>query len=222
MILVRRVGDDLWLGRADSGLRRSAVAPSRRLSLDRAMADRAESAAVRALGRTRAGCAVSRSHTGGVAAALAAPLPARVGVDVVGLGRISRRHLFAITGWDERQNLAGYGAMAGAVAWALKEAAAKATGDPVRWFPGGLRIVPVRAGLGVRWTGGPGRVFPAGWMRWGDLLCAWVWALEPGPGPAGEGPFDLGQQRVHGVADGPGHLVTDGPPPTGAAVPAPA
>lgn len=170
MILVRRVSPDVRLGLVipDSP---EPVAASARFALDRSLADQAEMLAVRALGRSRAECAVSRSHTRGLAAALAAPAPMRLGVDVVRLDRVTRRHGDAVTGPREREALARYGPIAAALAWTLKEAAAKATGDPGRCFPNGLQITAAGAGLAVRWGS---RTFRARWMPVAGFLCAWV------------------------------------------------
>jgi hypothetical protein len=208
----------MWLGLV-SPAGASAIPPGRRLVAERDAADRAEAMAVRAVGRPRPACVVSRSHTGGIAAALAGPAPGRLGVDLVRLDRVGDRHAKAVASARERRLLNRQGTLAAPLAWALKEAAAKATGDPWRWFPGGLRIAAAsEGGLAVRWRG---YTFDAGWRRWRGTLCAWVWELEPGPRPAVDGPFDPGDQGVHGPGHAPPHLVADGPPPAGARLPAP-
>ena len=173
MILVRAIGAVPRLALVAPAFR-APPSPSARFPLDRALADEAEMVAVRALGLAAGRCAVSRSHTRGLAAALAAPAPARLGVDVVRVDRVTRRHAEAVAGPGERRALARWEPLAGAIAWALKEAAAKATGDPTHSFPDGLRIVALGSGLGVRWPGGSGQVLRAGWLRLGDFLCAWV------------------------------------------------
>jgi len=175
VIMVRQVGDGLWL--AIAGPASSGGTPARlRLAADRAAADRAEAMAVAASSRSRFACAISRSHTRGVGAALVGPASARLGVDIVALERLRDRHAAAVVGEREWEALAGRGPDRATLAWALKEAAAKATGDPSRWFPGGLRIVAAGNGLQVQRADGSGPAFAAAWMRWGDHLCAWVWA----------------------------------------------
>jgi hypothetical protein len=173
VILLHRIGEVLRLALV-TPVSPAPPPPSVRFPVDRALADRAEVIAVRGLHLPAGSCAVSRSHTRGLAAALAAPAPARLGVDVVPLDRVTRRHAAAVAGPAERKTLAPWEPLAGALAWALKEAAAKATGDPAHSFPDGLRIVGLPSGLGVCWPAGSGLVFRAGWLRLGDFLCAWV------------------------------------------------
>jgi len=175
MIVVRQVGDGLWLGIAGP-VCSGGMPAGLRLAADRAGADRAEALAVAAARRPRFACAVSRSHTRGVGAALVGPVSARLGVDLVALGRVGDRHAAEVVGELEWEALAGRGPDRAALAWALKEAAAKATGDPSRWFPGGLRIVASGAGLEVQRADGSGPAFAAAWMQCGDYLCTWAMA----------------------------------------------
>jgi hypothetical protein len=167
-----RVGDALWLGIAAVGAARPIG--SLRLVGDRAAADRAEAAALAASERRREECAVSRSHTEGVGAVLVGPRSTSLGVDIVAVARVSELHARAVVNAGEWDTLAGYGTERAALAWALKEAAAKATGEPSRWFPAGLGIVSVRDGLAVTRADGLGPALAAGWMRWSRFLCAWV------------------------------------------------
>jgi hypothetical protein len=178
VISVRPVGEELWLGIAGP-VSRAAVPPALRFSTDRAAADLAEMAAVAAAARPRAGCAISRSHTRGCGAALVGPAPARVGVDIVALDRVERRHAEEVVDGRGWAALASEGPIRAGLAWALKEAAAKATGEPARCFPSGLRIVASASGVRVHRTDGPGQVFVTGWLEWSGYLCAWAREVEP-------------------------------------------
>ena len=172
----RQVAPDLWLGLArctpslaDTPSR--AGAAGRRRQLDRAAADLAVAAVIEVSGFRPGACATSRSHTLGVGAAVAGPGRMRVGVDLVAIDRVSRRHADAVLSRRERRVLAPYAPVGPALAWALKEAAAKASGDPLHWFPHGLRIEPGAGGLIVL----AGELeLAAGWEVVGELLCAWV------------------------------------------------
>jgi hypothetical protein len=126
---------------------------------------------VAASGLAAPGYAVSRSHTQGRGAALVAPTGVRLGVDLVLPDRVSERHATAILCRAEWEALASEGALRPALAWGLKEAAAKATGEPARDFPGGVRIERGAVGIVVR---GAGRCLTAGWLRLGGVLCIWV------------------------------------------------
>jgi phosphopantetheinyl transferase (holo-ACP synthase) len=119
-------------------------------------------------------CAASRSHTRGVAAAVAAPAGVRVGVDLVPVDRVDRRHAEAILSGEEWETLAPFAAVRPALAWAVKEAAAKATGEPQRCFPGGLRIVAGAHGLPLAVIESRGMEFAAEWGLMDEFLYAWV------------------------------------------------
>jgi len=169
-----RVAPDVWLGfarctRADGG-----PSPGQRWRLDREAADRAVAAVVAASGFRRDACATSRSHTLGVAVAVAAPAGVRVGVDLVKVDRVGRRHAEVLINGDEWKTLESYASVRPALAWAMKEAAAKAAGDPLRCFPHGLRIEVGSAGLMVRQVAGGRRGFVADWGLFGGFLYAWV------------------------------------------------
>jgi hypothetical protein len=180
-----RVAEELWLG-----LARCApigpVTPSQRRALDQRAADAAERQAVAASGRCRDQCAISRSHTGGRGAAVVAPIGVQVGVDLVLIDRVTDRHSAAIVSQAEWAALAPYAAIRPPLAWGLKEAAAKATGEPLRHFPDGLRIEVGPGEVAVRLKQEPGVCFLACWVRLGGLLCVWVaekngWSRSPEP-----------------------------------------
>jgi phosphopantetheinyl transferase (holo-ACP synthase) len=97
-----------------------------------------------------------------------------LGVDLVAVQRITLRHARAILDLREWNALPVGSGMRPALAWGLKEAAAKAMGDPGRCFPAGLRITRTSLGLGVIGREDPGSVVFAHWERMGHLLCVWV------------------------------------------------
>ena len=166
----RRVGADLWLGFADAEPGWPLLAGSR-LVIDRHASRRAERVAVAASGLAAGGYAASRSHTQGMGAAAVVPAGVRVGVDVVLIKRVSERHAAAILSGAEWEALAPVGALRPALAWGLKEAAAKGTGAPGQCFPFGVRIAQGPGGLEVR---AMGIRFTAGWMQLGAMLFVWV------------------------------------------------
>jgi hypothetical protein len=98
-----------------------------------------------------------------VAAAVVAPAGIPVGVDLVEVARVGRRHADAILSGEEWAALAPYATVRPALAWALKEAAAKAWGDPSGCFPLGLRITGGAGGLSVEVLGSGTPGFTAGW-----------------------------------------------------------
>ena len=169
-----QVAPDVWIGfaRCESA-GTTPRAPGRRWPLDRQAANRAVAMVVAASG-FHAGCTTSRSHTRGVAAAVAAPAGVRVGVDLVETERVGSRHAHAVLNGDEWETLAPYAGVRPALAWALKEASAKASGDPLRCFPHGLRIQACPTGLYVRLVAGASQEFIAGWGLFGRFLYAWV------------------------------------------------
>lgn len=126
--------------------------------------------------------AFSLSHTEGIGAALIGPETLAFGVDLVRMSRVSEREAKAITAEAEWASMGGQ--VPPALVWGLKESAAKATGDPARFFGTVLRIVPGARG---HWevigeSECPGRRFSTRWMRLGEYLLVWVWAAEDSPG----------------------------------------
>jgi hypothetical protein len=95
-------------------------------------------------------------------------------VDLVETARVSSRHAHAVLNGEEWELLAPYAGIRPALAWALKEASAKASGDPLRCFPHGLRILAYPTGLYVRLVAGGSQGFIAGWGLFGGFLYAWV------------------------------------------------
>lgn len=174
MMPCRRVAPEVWLGLARCPAGFGADTAEWRWRRDREAADRAVDAVLQASGYRRGACAISRSHTRGVAAAVAAPVGVRVGVDLVPVDRVRRRHADAILSGEEWEALAPYAAVRPALAWALKEAAAKATGDPVRCFPHGLRIATDVRGLNLTAIEFGALEFAAGWGLFDGFLYAWV------------------------------------------------
>jgi hypothetical protein len=175
------VAENLWLAIAwpdpAARVRGEATPPKDRWARDRAAAHRAEAAALAAAkdsGLKPHRCAVSRSHTLGAGAALVGPATRRLGVDLVALDRIGGRHARALLRREERNALASVGVAPPALAWALKEAAAKASGQPIRSFPDGLIIENDGHGLRVR-IAELAAVLHADWVLIGDLLCAYTW-----------------------------------------------
>lgn len=134
----------------------------------------AERAALAASGLGADDYAVSRAHTEGIGAAVVAPARIRVGVDLVVADRVRARHAAGILTRAEWSALEPYAAIRPALAWALKEAAAKATGEPLRHFPDGLRIEVGSGGVVVRVEQVPSVCCVARWVWFGRLLCAWV------------------------------------------------
>jgi len=116
---------------------------------------------------------VSRSHTLGVGAAIVAPAGRRLGLDLVAVARVDERHARAVLQDGEWAVLAVAGGVRPALAWALKEAGAKASGDAMRWFPHGIVVEVATEGLCVR-IGGGGLPLRAGCRLFGGYLCAWV------------------------------------------------
>jgi phosphopantetheinyl transferase len=151
--------------------------------MDRAAADRAEAAARRTARRGAPGrspdardaeWAVSRSHTLGLGAAIVAPAGHRLGVDLVAVARVDERHARAVLRDQEWALLAFAGGVRPALAWALKEAAAKASGEAMRWFPHGIVVRGAAEGLYVRAVE-DGMPLRAGWKIFGNYACAWIW-----------------------------------------------
>lgn len=194
-----QVAPDVWIGFARCESSTSGrTGREQRWPLDREAGNRAVAMVVAASG-LNADCTTSRSHTGGVAAAVAVPAGVRVGVDLVETERVSSRHAHAVLNGAEWEVLAPFAGVRPALAWALKEAAAKASGDPLRCFPHGLRIQSGPAGLYLRQVAGARRVFKAGWGLFGRFLYAWVGGWAPSIDRATRCP------GVHGIWGGPTH-----------------
>jgi phosphopantetheinyl transferase (holo-ACP synthase) len=174
MMWGRPVAADVWLGFARSAASGGATARQHWWVRDREAADRAVTAVLLASGYRREACVTSRSHTRGVAAAVAAPLGSMVGVDLVSMDRVGPKHARAILTEEEWDGLAPYAAIRPPLAWALKEAAAKAAGDPLRRFPHGLRIGLNDRGLTVTTVDVATLTFAADWIVYDGLLCAWL------------------------------------------------
>ena len=165
-----RAAPDLWIGLAH-GEPAPSSAPRQRRIVDQRAAASAERVARRASGLGVTDCTISRSHTQGVGAAAVGPSGVRLGVDLVSIHRVGERHAASILCPAEWAALESESAIRPALAWAIKEAAAKATRNPHRWFPDGLMI-----------ERGPGAIvvwaaecrFLVDWIRFGSLLCVWV------------------------------------------------
>ena len=131
---------------------------------------------MRAARLSRGTSRISRSHSAGAGAAAVAPAGWSVGVDVMPVGRVTRRHAGAIAADAEiaaAEAAVGAQGAAGLV-WALKEAAVKAGG--LR----GLGAMPEWAihGAGDGWADlacsvSHGRAL-AGWTAVDGFVCAWV------------------------------------------------
>jgi phosphopantetheinyl transferase len=155
---------------------------ARALRIDRAAADRA--AAARRAGLRAAPnrspdardaqWAMSLSHTRGVGAAVVAPAGHRLGVDRVAVARVGERHARAVLRDQKWALLAFASEVRPALAWALKEAAAKASGDGMRCFPHGIVVGCAAEGLCVRTVEG-GTPLRAGWKVLRNHVCAWIW-----------------------------------------------
>ncbi|HEY7636500.1 MAG TPA: 4'-phosphopantetheinyl transferase superfamily protein [Gemmatimonadales bacterium] len=174
MMPCRQVAPGVWLGFARCPPAGHGIAPARLWARDREAADRAVTAVLNASGYRRGDCVTSRSHTRGVGAAIVAPANARVGIDLVDMIRVNRRHAEAILNSEEWEVLAPYAAVRPALAWALKEAAAKALGNPLQYFPHGLRIALGTCGYTRTIVEGATMEFAAAWGLLDGFLYAWV------------------------------------------------
>lgn len=136
--------------------------------------------ALRAAGLAAGTACVSRSHSAGAGAAVAAPAGWSAGVDVTPIGRVTLRHARAVAAAGEiaAVEAAAAAPRAAALVWALKEAAVKAAGRR------GLGAMPewairrVGAGAGGGWAELACSVSRArvlgGWQAVGDFVCAWA------------------------------------------------
>lgn len=171
------VAEGLWLGSHQPPRPRLRREPMQRIR-DRSAARRALDVALKASGFQQRLAAVSLSHTEGVGAALVGSRGRLVGVDVVRIARLRRRHADAILHPGEWRALGGHGSLSPALAWGLKEAAAKAVGAPELYFPTRLRIVACAAGRAlVLALGAPPLWLAGGWLRRGRFLYVWVAAV---------------------------------------------
>ena len=170
----RQVGPDLWL--AAHRVRPGRPGEARRES-DRAAAHLALADAVKWSGAGAGACSHSLAHTEGVGAALISLTRRQLGVDVVAVKRVGPRHAHAVTDAEEWNSLEAAGLAWPPLVWGLKEAAAKATGDPARYFASGLSLTTAPdGGLEVLADDGDGdrRQFSGGWQHLGGYLFAWV------------------------------------------------
>jgi phosphopantetheinyl transferase (holo-ACP synthase) len=165
-------------------LRDPGTAPSfgraRRLSDERAGA-RARRLALAACGVAAAHARVSVSHTEGSAAVLAGAGERMIGVDLVMVARVTARHAGAILtprDWTALEAIPP--PLRRAVGWALKEAAAKATGAAQHYFPTGIRLLADGAsGLPcAQLADDTLTTFDSDWLTLGGFLCAVVRAQD--------------------------------------------
>ena len=173
MILTRRVADGTWV----TVYGRPAVARlhgAERRQADREAAERAWNLAAAAAGLCPQNAAGSRAHTEGSGAALVGPAGTMMGVDLVSMKRVTPRHAQAMLDAQEWDAVEGLGSISAALAWGLKEAAAKAFGEPGRRFPAGLRIAGGTNGLTVATQEEPSSCVVGRWELIGSLLCVWV------------------------------------------------
>jgi hypothetical protein len=141
---------------------------------DRAAAGRAWSVALAASGLSPGHAGGSRAHTEGAGAALVGPTGTVLGVDLVSPSRVTSRHARAILDQHEWEALPVPLALRGALGWGLKEAAAKALGNPVRHFPAGLTITRAGNRVEVIARAEPRFRMAGHWREIGSLLCVWV------------------------------------------------
>jgi 4'-phosphopantetheinyl transferase EntD len=141
---------------------------------DRAAADRAWSVALEATGLSPEKAAGSRAHTEGAGAALVGRRGTMLGVDLVSPFRVTPRHARAILDRQEWEALAVPLAIRAALGWGLKEAAAKAMGNPARYFPAGLTITSSASRVEVIARNESHARMAGYWKEIGSLLCVWV------------------------------------------------
>ena len=141
---------------------------------DRAAGERAWRLALQATRLSAANAAGSRAHTEGAGAALIGPKGTLLGVDLVSPFRVTPRHARAILDRQEWEALTVPLAIRAALGWGLKEAAAKALGNPVRHFPAGLTITSSANRVEVIARDRPHARMAGHWRKIGSLLCVWV------------------------------------------------
>lgn len=153
-----------------------------RRSEDERAACAAREVALAACGMQRGPVAFSVSHTEGSAAVLAGTATEMFGVDLIRFARVTPRHSRAILSRDDAE---AFGTMPtwyrDALAWALKEAAAKATGAPQQYFPDRIHLIagPFPGALRVRIVSETPIMLSAAWFVSGGLLCALVATRMP-------------------------------------------
>jgi phosphopantetheinyl transferase (holo-ACP synthase) len=148
-----------------------------RREADERAAHRARVAALASLGPRARQASISISHTEGSAAALAGVGAGMFGIDLVRISRVAPRHSRAILSHSDRYAFAALPPRyRDALAWALKEAAAKATGAAQHFFPDRVQLManPLTRRIRVRLADSLRLTFDAHWFILGDLLCATV------------------------------------------------
>ena len=148
---------------------------------DRAAASLAWRLALHATGLSPDNAAGSRAHTEGAGAALVGPEETVLGVDLVSPSRVTSRHAAAILDQHDWEALTVPVAIRGALGWGLKEAAAKALGNPVRYFPAGITITWTANRLEVVPRDEPHSRMAGYWNQIGSLLCVWVIGFTEAP-----------------------------------------
>jgi 4'-phosphopantetheinyl transferase superfamily protein len=124
---------------------------------------------------------ISVSHTEGSAAVLACAGSRMIGVDLVMVERVTRRHAHAILSRDDWSALASVPrALRAPVAWALKEATAKATGAAGKHFPNGIRLLANGARRSPSAHCG-NHSFQGDWFVVGQFICATVIGIADPP-----------------------------------------
>lgn len=184
MMVQRYDAVDGWLVLVSAADGATQLAGRARREADERAARRARVAALASLGPRARQASISISHTAASAAALAGVGERMFGVDLVRISRIAPRHSRAILSHSDRY---AYGAMPpryrDALAWALKEAAAKATGAAQHFFPDRVQLMtdPFTRRLRVRLADSLRMTFDANWFVLGDLLCASVVSAASSP-----------------------------------------
>ncbi len=141
---------------------------------DRAAGERAWRLALQATRLSAANAASSRAHTEGAGAALVGPMGTVLGVDLVSPLRVTPRHARASLDAREWEALPVPLAIRAALGWGLKEAAAKALGNPARYFPAGLTITSRASRVEVIARNESRSRMAGYWKEIGSLLCVWV------------------------------------------------
>jgi phosphopantetheinyl transferase (holo-ACP synthase) len=148
---------------------------------DRAAADRAWGVALEATGLSPEKAAGSRAHTEGAGAAMIGRKGTMLGVDLVSPLRVTPWHARAILDRQEWEALPAPLAIRAALGWGLKEAAAKALGNPVQHFPAGLTITQTANQVAVIARDEPHSRLAGHWQEIGSLLCVWVIGFAEAP-----------------------------------------
>jgi phosphopantetheinyl transferase (holo-ACP synthase) len=175
MIRVAQLDQGVWMGAVVPVEPASLVGRARRLA-DRRAGRVARLLALRAAGLARPAATVSSAHSAGAGAAVAAPRHVSVGIDVIPIGRLEKRHAQAVLSARELRLLDAIPpALVPALAWTLKEAAAKATAHPALYFPAGLRIRDANAcSATIELVETPDVAFTAKWFVSEAFLFSWV------------------------------------------------